>query len=230
MTNLTPGTQFTTVSPLFGPFTASDVAVMPGNPNAVSTCGYSDGIQVWDVTNTGATARPLTNALANDVYESSVLAWGSAADLYSNDEGLSPSSLHRFAVGSTSFAETDSTYLDDVAGKITYSGGLLLSDGGAVVDPSPAPPNTPQLVAKLLTYGGGSNAFDMTINAGFFLDPNFGSPTSHMITAVDPTHFISLGSVQFDTLNGFALDLVRWGGNGLAFRTIKDFWGTVLVA
>jgi hypothetical protein len=147
--NLTPGTQFTTVSPLFGAFTASDVAVMPANPSALATCGYSDGIQVWDVTSTGATARTLTRSLVNDVYEGSVLAWGSASDLYSNDEGLSPSSLHRFMVESTSFAETDSTYLDAVGGKITYSGGLIFSDGGGVVDPSPAPPDTPRLVGRL---------------------------------------------------------------------------------
>jgi DNA-binding beta-propeller fold protein YncE len=42
LTNLTAGTQFTTVGSLFGPFTASDVAVMPGNNTAISTlstCG-----------------------------------------------------------------------------------------------------------------------------------------------------------------------------------------------
>jgi len=223
LTNLTPGTQFTTVSPLFGAFTASDVAVMPGNPNAVATCGYSDGIQVWDVTNSGATARPLTRALSNDVYEGSVLAWGSASKLYSNDEGLSPSTLHRFTVSPTSFAENDATYLDAVDGKITYSGGLIFSDGGGVVDPSPAPPTTPQLVGRLV--GGGSSAVDTTINGAFFLDQNFGSTTFHVITAADPTHFVTAGSVELDNIAGDAFDLIRWGGTGIAFRTAKDFWG-----
>jgi trimeric autotransporter adhesin len=223
LTNLTAGTQFTTVSPLFGAFTASDVAAMPGNPNAVATCGYSDGIQVWDVTNSGATPRPLTKALVNDVYEGSVLAWGSAANLYSNDEGLSPSTLHRFTVGSTSFAETDASYLDAVGGKITYAGGLIFSDGGGVVDPSPAPPNTPQLMGRLV--GGGSSAVDTTINGAFFLDQNSYGLTSRVIKAADSTHFLTVGSVQLDNLTGDAFDLVRWGGNGIAFRTAKDFWG-----
>lgn len=221
LTNLTAGTQFTTVSSLFGPFTASDVAVMPGNPNAVATCGYSDGIQVWDVTNSGATARPLTSG--NNVYAGSVLAWGSATNLYSNDEGLSPSTLHRFTVGNTSFAETDATYLDAVAGKITYSGSLIFSDGGGVVDPSPAPPNTPQLVGRLAS--GGSSAIDTSINGAFFLDQNFGSMSSHVVTAADPSRFLTVGSVQFSNLAGDAFDLIRWGGNGIAFRTAKDFWG-----
>src|SRR5207302_47546 len=93
---------------VFDPFTrkiyASVLAVMPGDPNVVATVGYSDGIQVWDVTNSGATSRPLTKGLVNDVYEGSVLAWGDSTNLYSNDEGLSPSSFHRFVVGSASFA------------------------------------------------------------------------------------------------------------------------------
>ena len=220
---MTAGTQFTTVSPLFGAYTASDVAVMPGNPSAVSTCGYSDGIQVWDVTDSGATARPLTKSFGNDVYEGSVLAWGSAVDLYSNDEGLSPSTLHRFAVGSTSFAETDATYLDAVGNKITYSGGLIFSDGGGVVDPSPAPPNTPQLMGRLA--GGGSNAVDTTINGAFFLDQNSYNKQSRVITAADPAHYVTVGSVQLDNLSGDAFDLIRWGGNGIAFRTAADFWG-----
>jgi trimeric autotransporter adhesin len=220
LTNLTAGTQFTTVSPLFGPFTASDVAVMPGNNSAISTCGYADGIQVWDVTDSGATSRPLTSG--NDVYEGSVLAWGSAVNLYSNDEGLSPSTLHRFIVGDTSFAESDATYLDAVDGKITYSGGRIFSDGGGVVDPSPAPPNTPQLLGRLV--GGGSNTVDTTINGAFFLDQNSGQ-TYHVLTAADPTHFVTTGSVQLDNLTGDAFDLIRWGGNGIAFRTAKDFSG-----
>lgn len=221
--SLTPGTQFTTVSPLFGAFTASDVAVMPSNPNAVATCGYSDGIQVWDVTNSGATSRPLTKALVNDVYEGSVLAWGSSTNLYSNDEGISPSSLHRFTVNSSSFAEADSTYLDNVDGKITYSGGLIFSDGGGVVDPSPAPPNTPQLVGRLV--GSGSSAVETAINGAFFLDQNSYGVSYRVITAADPTHFVTVGSVQLDNLTGDAFDLIRWGGNGIAFRTTKDFWG-----
>jgi hypothetical protein len=143
---------------------------MPGNNSAISTCGYADGIQVWDVTNSGATSRPLTKALENDVYEGSVLAWGSAVNLYSNDEGLSPSTLHRFTVGNTSFAETDATSLDAIDGKITYAGRLIFSDGGGVLDPSPAPPNTPQLMGRLVA--GGSSAVDTTINGAFFLDQN----------------------------------------------------------
>jgi hypothetical protein len=125
-------------------------------------------------------------------------------------------------VGDTSFAETDETYLDAVDGKITYSGGQIFSDGGGVVDPSPAPPNTPQLLGRLV--GGGSSTVDMSINGAFFLDQNSGQ-SYHVLTAADPTHFVTTESVELDNMAGDAFDLIRWGGNGIAFRTAKDFWG-----
>jgi uncharacterized repeat protein (TIGR01451 family) len=224
LTTLTPGTQFTTVSPLFGPFTASDLAVMPGNSSAIATVGYSDGIQVWDVTSSGATARALTQGLSNDVYEGSVLAWADSAHLYSNDEGLSPSSFHRFTVGPSSFAEVDSTYLDAVDGKITYSGGLVFTDGGGVVDPSPLPPVTPKLVARFMGPLGASAA-DTTINRVFFLSGGSPSSTADLIAAYDASRFTLAGTNELDGLAGDALDLVRWGTDGLAFRTTVDFWG-----
>jgi uncharacterized repeat protein (TIGR01451 family) len=225
LTTLAPGTQFTTIGALFGSaFTASDVAPMPGNHDVVATAGYSNGIQVFDVSSSGATQRTLTRALVNNVYEGSVLAWGSATDLYSNDEGLSPSSFHRFTVGPTSFAETDTTYLDAIGNKITYSGGLVYSDGGGVLDPSPAPPATPRLVGRFAN--GGYSAADPSINRVFFLSQNSYNVDSRLISAYDAKHFTPVGSTELDGLSGDAFDLVRWGSDGLAFRTAIDFWGS----
>jgi uncharacterized repeat protein (TIGR01451 family) len=225
LTTLTSGSQFTTTGSLFGPYTATDLAVMPGNSNVLATVGYANGIQVWDVTGTGATSRPLTRSFANDVYEGSVLAWADSMNLYSNDEGLSPSSFHRFTVGSTSFAETDSTYLDAVGGKITYAGSLIYSDGGGVVDPSPVPPVTPRLVGRIMSPGG-SSAADTTINRVFSLNQNSYGVNARVISAFDASRFTPTGSTQLDGLTGDAFDLIRWGADGLAFRTAKDFWGS----
>jgi hypothetical protein len=62
------------------------------------------------------------------------------------------------------------------------------------------------------------------LTARFFLDQNSGQ-TYHVLTAADPTHFVTTGSVQLDNMTGDAFDLIRWGGNGIAFRTAKDFGG-----
>lgn len=215
-------TPFTTTSPVLQtPFTASDLAVMPGNNSVLATVGYSDGIQVWDVTATGATPRTLTKSFANDVYEGSVLAWGDSTHLYSNDEGLSPSSFHRFLVGPTSFAEEDSTYLDAVDGRIAYSGGLIFADGGGVVDPSPAPPNTPRLVGRYSS--GGVSAADASINRVFFMTQNNFSTDTTSIEAFDASHFTPAGTMILPPSD--ANDLIRWGADGLAFRTSVDFSG-----
>jgi hypothetical protein len=127
-------------------------------------------------------------------------------------------------VGPTSFAEVDSTYLDALDGKISYSGGHIFADGGAVVDASLAPPTTPKLIAR---FEGslGSNAADASINRVFFLSSNSPTTTFALITAYDASHYTLVGSSELDGLAGDASDLVRWGTDGLAFRTKVDFCG-----
>ena len=47
-----------------------------------------------------------------------------------------------------------------------------------------------------------------------------------MISSADPNHFIKTGTVQLDSMTGDTFDLLPLrGGNGIAFRTAKDFWG-----
>jgi hypothetical protein len=50
---------------------------------------------------------------------------------------------------------------------------------------------------------------DTTINGAFFLDQNSYGQTYRVITAADPTHFVTTGSVQLDNLTGDPLDLIR---------------------
>jgi hypothetical protein len=66
---------------------------------------------------------------------------------------------------------------------------------------------------------------DTTINGAFFLDQNSYGKTSRVITAADPAHFVTVGSVELDNLTGDAFDLIRWGGTGISFRMATDFWG-----
>jgi trimeric autotransporter adhesin len=228
---LTLGTRFTPVGGVPAapaPYAAEDVSVMPGNHDAVVTVGYAHGIQLWDVSASGAIPRPLTVSLGGNIYEGDALAWGDSSHLYSNDEGLDPSQLHRFSVGSTSFAEMDATYLDGVAGAITYSGGLIFSDGGSVVDPSGVPPVTPHLAGRYINAdgtGGGASAVDTILNRVFFLNPNSYGVTSRTISSFDAKKFIPAATLEMNNILGDAFDLRRWGKDGLAFRMRTDFWG-----
>jgi len=162
-------------------------------------------------------------------YEGDALAWGDASHLYSNDEGSTPSQFHRFSVAASSFAEVDATYLDGVAGAITYSGGLIFSEGGSVINPSPVPPATPQLAGRYInadgTAGGGAIAVDTILNRVFFLNPNSYDVTSRTISSFDEQKFIPAATLTIDNILGDAFDLRRWGKDGLAWRMRTDFRG-----
>jgi hypothetical protein len=66
---------------------------------------------------------------------------------------------------------------------------------------------------------------DAATNRVFFLDQNSYGVNSRVISVFDTTRFTQSGSAQLNGLTGDAFDLVRWGTDGLAFRTAKDFWG-----
>jgi hypothetical protein len=221
LTTLSPGTQFILGNSPVGVFAPKDLAVMPGNPNVLATAGDGNGVQVWDVTDSGATS--LMNTTSPDY--GGVLAWGSPTNLYAGEENPSSGGFTRFTVGATSFARTDSTNLDTAYGKITYSGGLVYTDGGGVVDPSPTSPATPRLVGTIPNASGNSSAADATINRVFYLNQNSPNVTSRIISAFDASHFTPAGSTELDGLAGGAFDLIRWGTDGLAFLTAKDPWG-----
>jgi hypothetical protein len=92
-----------------------------------------------------------------------------------------------------------------------------------VVDPSPIPPNTPRLVGRLTNST--SLAVDTNINRAFSLGENTYGLNSRLVSAFNVARLVPDGSLQLDNLDGDAFDLIRWGSNGLAFRTAKDFWG-----
>jgi hypothetical protein len=49
--------------------------------------------------------------------------------------------------------------------------------------------------------------------------------TSRIIAVFDTSRFTLRQTTELDGLAGDAFDLIRWGVDGLAFRTAKDFWG-----
>jgi len=221
-----PGTRFTTSSYYGGNFAADYVAVMPGSDNTIATTKYANGIQVWDVSSTGAAPRTPTKTLVNDVYEGGPIAWGDATHLYSNDVGLSPSNMHRFIVSPSSFQETDEASLDGMWNNISFVGGLLYADGGGVTDPSPVAPAPPKLVGRYPTGGGATaSVADPAIDRVYFLNANNYGASSCAVSIFDAARFLQLGVVTMGSVCGNALDLTRWGSDGLAFLTTTNISG-----
>jgi len=93
------------------------------------------------------------------------------------------------------------------------------------VDPSLVPPTTPELVGRFYSPAGGYHAVDTATNRIFFLSGNNYGVNSRIISAFDTSRFTLLQTTEIDGLTGDAFDLIRWGSDGLAFRTATDFWG-----
>ena len=221
----TPGTRFTVQTPTgltTTPFAPDDLAVLPGNHDVIATSKYANAVQVWDINSTGATLR----GIGGFVYSGNFLAWGDASHLYSYDSGLSPSKLHRFNVTSTSVTEVDETNLTGFGGRMIVSNGLIYSGYGGVSNPLPTPP---VLVGRygLSTYfccGDSFPALDAGERMVFFSGVD--SAGNRSLQSFNQDTFSPLGALQLTTGQSFGntpSDLSRWGRDGLAFRTLKDY-------
>ncbi len=216
----TAGARFPTVTQYGGQYAADNLSVMPGHPDTVAADGYSDAVQIYDVSGSTGTKR----ADVGMVYSGYFLGWTDSSHLYSYDSGLSPSKLHRITVNATSAQELDATNVSGFWGHFENCNGLLYSDGGGVIDPSPAYPAPPQLVG---TYGASG---PVTVDCGykqvyFFTGTSYVYPSQPLGLAMfDKDRFLPLGALPMPALSsntGYGMtvkDVVRWGRDGLAFR------------
>ena len=194
----TPGLQFSLGRDSFsGPWFPSDLAVMPGTPAtvAVSFSGGGSGTALYD---SGVRRSQMQNAGSPQ--------FRSPTTLYLGVNGA----VQKLSVTASglSLATTTST---GSSGSIIYTGGLVYQSGGVVVDPEAG-------VVKGTFSGAGFGslmAIDIANNKAFVLTQT--SP--FMIRAYDLSTFVPLGTIAIQGVNGTPSSLVRWGSNGLAFRT-----------
>lgn len=208
----TPGTQFPVGRDSFtGPYTFSDIAVSPGNPSVIAVARQNRfgspseaGVAVFD----NGVQRPNTGP--GHIAGSDFITFGSSSVLYGNSfQGLTTMAIDNSGVtvtGTTSFA---------VGNSLVFDNNLLYGSSGQVLNAA-----TGNLVGSF-SLGGAFNAssvvIDSTNNRAFFL-LGFGGPTAQ-IRAFDLNTFLPLGFVTISGVSGTSGSLVRWGTNGLAFRT-----------
>ncbi|HEY9404964.1 MAG TPA: Calx-beta domain-containing protein [Pyrinomonadaceae bacterium] len=208
----TPGQQFSLGQhSISGNRTARDIAVAPGNPNLVAiargyfgSSGAAAGVAVFDNgvqrPNTGADWSNSADFLAFSATESKLYGSGS----YS---GLQTMTID--ASGVTVASERTA----GVSGRIKFANGLIYSSAGQVVNPETRTP--------VGTFSGVSaNAFavDTTAGRAYYLTHNVYSGTT-VLKAFDLGTFVSTGSATISGITGEPTTMVRWGTNGLAFRT-----------
>ncbi|HYV09957.1 MAG TPA: Calx-beta domain-containing protein [Pyrinomonadaceae bacterium] len=214
----TPGLQFSVgQDSFFGRYAISDLEVAPANPGTVAIArqiGLSPpeaGVAVFDNgvrrTNTG----PGHSAGADFIAFSA-----SASKLYGSATSGGIHTLNVDAAGVT----LGSTVLASVFGDIKFSNGLIFTSGGHVINP-----DTNSL------SGTFSNASSPAFQSAFVPDTAAGrayyltnGPTLGTFTlkAFDINTFLLLGSLEINGIEGAPTSLLRWGPNGLAFRTTNN--------
>jgi hypothetical protein len=198
----TAGLQFSLgYDPSNGPRTPSDIAVMPGVPGTVAvsrnnadTAIYDDGVQ-----------RPQTSLYGN-------LAFRSPSLLYSSTSG----NIARLTVAANGLSQAN-TVASGSSGRIVYENGLAYLSGGTVVDPET---DTIKGTFSGIGFNNGSMYVDSASGRVFFLSE---SGSQSILRAFDLNTFLPLGTITISGIVGGAGpglgSLVRWGANGLAFRT-----------
>ncbi len=184
-----------------------DMDVMPGSPQTVAVTVRYDGVTVYD----NGVARPNTsNGGAYSI--NSIEFSNSASTLYGYENESSGFSLVKFAVNSSGVQKVNSisNLISGFGVTIEYADGLLYTLNGRVINPE-----TQSLVGTFQS-GGTAMAVDAALHRIFFMNNN-------VLTAYDTTTFNKIGSATLPAFSGTPLSLIRWGANGLAFRTYNNF-------
>ena len=179
-----------------------DMAVQPGNSQVIALSN-NEGVAIYD----NGVQRPVYGD--GGAYAIDSIAFASAATLYGYDNESSGFELVRFSVTDSGVTgvTVGNNLISGFGVQIKYVNGLIYSTGGRVINAA-----TGQLVGTFQSGGGSTMAIDSALGRIFFLNEN-------TLTAYDTNTFALIGSVTLPTLNGTPYGLVRWGENGLAFRT-----------
>jgi hypothetical protein len=207
----TPGLQFSLGTDFsFGRYSVGDFAVAPGNPSVLAVARIfrtvsppEAGVAVFD------DGVPRTKTGPGHTIGADFLAYSaSASKLYGTGQF---SGFQTMAIDASGVTVSSTTSLASGA-RIKFDGGKIFSSAGHVIDPDS---NT--LLGTF--FGANSQAFvpDSAAGRAYYLTSGPGS--SFILRAFDINTFVQLGSLVIDGVSGTPTSLLRWGPNGLAFRT-----------
>jgi hypothetical protein len=212
----TPGPQFSLgLDPTYGTLYPDDIAVMPGSPETIAISlkvplwsPQQAGIAVYD----NGVKRPAVMGRFNGGNSIEFSASPSTLYAYEN-EGFGNPSFRKVAVGAGGLTNVSSTSnLIPASREIKFDNGLIYAGSGEVINPETA--------TAAGNFGAkGSSALvapDSALGRVYFLS---GSGSTWTLSAYDQNNFSLIGSVAVAGISGTPTSLVRWGTNGLAFRT-----------
>jgi CSLREA domain-containing protein len=214
LATLSAGLQFGLGSDqIHGAFYADDIAVSPDSPNTIAVSRRNfccspryEGVAIYD--NGVQRSNTVPAAFLTETIEFS----SSSTTLYGYNNESSEFAFRKMTVSASGVSIT-STNFSLISGfnlEIKYDGGKLYASNGRVIDPEAG--------TVIGTFPAFSNAFvpDATVQRAYFIT---GSGSSTTLQAFDSNTFGLVGSLAIPGVNGTPASLIRWGANGLAFRT-----------
>jgi uncharacterized repeat protein (TIGR01451 family) len=179
----------------------ADLGVLPGNADAVAATVHTT-FAVYD----HGVMRP--NTVAPGAYNFEYYLALSATNTLAYE--APPEELRRIGIdASGATLLTSSGLINGFDRLIKFDAGRLYTAGGRVIDPEAS------IVITNLPYSGLACP-DSASGKVFYLTISGSVGTLH---AVNSTNFVEAGSVVISNIQGSASSLIRWGLDGLAFRT-----------
>lgn len=217
--SLTPGLQFPLGTDSFsGPFYVEDMEVLPGNPRAIAVSrrnqGFSprhEGVAIYD----DGIQRPTTTP--DHTGSNRIEFSASAARLYGLNNETTEFGFRRMTVNASGVSVLSITngLISGFALEIKFDGGRIYASSGQVIDPEAG-----TLLGRFSFEGfGGLVRPDTAAGRVYFLTQNSGANT---LRVFDLTTFRPLQAFQLGCGSANASSLIRWGQEGLAFRTSDD--------
>lgn len=216
----TPEATFSLGTGSFGPLFPEDIEVRPGCPDEVavslrrpSVSPRHGGVALY----VNGVRRP---NLTQEHTGSNVIEFcSSTVWLYGVNNETTEFGFRRISVGDTGLREVDVVrdFFSGFGGDFRCDGGVGYTNNGRAFDPR----------AKMLLGSFNASGLvrpDQTVNRVFYLTGGgSGGTTTLQVRAFDITTFLPLGSVDVPNVSGSAGSLIRWGVDGLAFRTFGQF-------
>jgi len=200
----------------FGPLYVDDMAVMPGQPTTIAvsrkyqgTSPRHAGVGIYD----NGVVRPTTTAThtGSDVIEFS----SSPSTLYGYNNETTEFGFRKMSINSSGVTVTSTTanIISGFGVDISYANGVIYSTTGRAINPE-----TGTIIGTFSGIGFGSLVVpDSVANRVYFLT---GSGSSTLtLKAYDATTFLQTGSLSISGVSGTPSSFLKWGSDGLAFRT-----------
>jgi len=204
--------QFGLGSSSYGPNLAEDIAVMPGDPGTIAVSrrrpGVSPrhgGVAIFD----NGLMRPTTTP---DHTGSNRIEFGSDPQrLYGYNNETTEFGFRRMDVHAQGVSTLESTrnLISGFGVDIRWDDGRIYATSGRVIDAE-----NRTLLGTFATSGLVEP--DSTVGRTFFLT---GSGSTRTLYAFDQETFVPLESLTIPGVSGTPGSLIRWGADGLAFRT-----------